>query len=72
MTQVELQKREPVPRGLARTAPVILSYGFRPFFLAATVWGALSMELRILEVSLGLGLGCVSGSAWHAHEMLFG
>ena len=72
MTQVELQKREPVPRGLARTGPVILSYGFRPFFLAATVWGALSMVLWILEVSLGLGLGGASGSAWHAHEMLFG
>ena len=73
MIQVEQQKREPVPRGLARTGPVILSYGFRPFFLAAGVWGASSMVLWILEVSLGLGLGGASGGvAWHAHEMLFG
>lgn len=61
-------KREPVPRGLGRTGPVILSYGFRPFFLGAGVWGALAMVLWVLDVSLGLGLG----SAWHAHEMLFG
>ena len=73
MTQVERLKRDPVPRGLARTGPVILSYGFRPFFLAAASWGAFSMVLWILEVSLGLGLGGASGgSAWHAHEMLFG
>lgn len=73
MTQVEHLKRQPVPRGLARTGPVILSYGFRPFFLAATVWGALAMALWIAEVSLGLGLGgALGGSAWHAHEMLFG
>lgn len=73
MTGIERLKREPVPRGLARTGPVILSYGFRPFFLGASIWGALAMALWILEVSLGLGLGGTSGgSAWHAHEMLFG
>ena len=65
---MDKSKREPVPRGLGRTGPVILSYGFRPFFLGAGIWGALSMVLWVLDVSLGLGLG----SAWHAHEMLFG
>jgi uncharacterized protein involved in response to NO len=73
MTQMERLKREPVPRGLARTGPVILSYGFRPFFLGAAVWGAMAMLLWIVEVSLGLGVGGASGGgAWHAHEMLFG
>ena len=73
MTQMERLKREPVPRGLARTGPVILSYGFRPFFLGAAIWGAMAMALWIIEVSLGLGLGGASGgAAWHAHEMLFG
>ena len=73
MTQMERLKREPVPRGLARTGPIVLSYGFRPFFLGASVWGAMAMALWIVEVSLGLGLGGASGgSAWHAHEMLFG
>ncbi len=73
MTHVERLKREPVPRGLTRTGPVVLSYGFRPFFLGAAIWGAMAMVLWIVEVSLGLGLGGASGgSAWHAHEMLFG
>lgn len=73
MTHVERLKREPVPRGLARTGPVVLSYGFRPFFLGAAIWGAMAMVLWIVEVSLGLGLGGASGGgAWHAHEMLFG
>lgn len=72
MTQVERLKRDPVPRGLARTGPVILSYGFRPFFLGAAIWGAVAMVLWILELLLGMGLGGGSGAAWHAHEMLFG
>ena len=29
----------PVPRGLGRTGPAVLSYGFRPFFLLAGSWG---------------------------------
>src|SRR5690606_11965064 len=73
MANVEKIKREPVPRGLLRSGPVILSYGFRPFFLGAAVWSAVAMVLWILEISLGLGLGgSLGGSAWHAHEMLFG
>ena len=72
MTQAAAQKREPVPRGLARTGPVILSYGFRPFFLGAACWGAIAMVLWVLEVSIGFGFGGASGAAWHAHEMLFG
>jgi uncharacterized protein involved in response to NO len=32
----------------------------------------MAMVLWILQVSLGLGFGGASGSAWHAHEMLFG
>ena len=73
MANVEKIKREPVPRGLLRSGPVILSYGFRPFFLGAAVWSAVAMVLWILEISFGLGLGgSLGGSAWHAHEMLFG
>ncbi|QQR36209.1 NnrS family protein [Devosia oryziradicis] len=73
MTMADKTKREPVPRGLARTGPVILSYGFRPFFLGAGIWSATAMALWIIEVSFGIGLGgSLGGSAWHAHEMLFG
>jgi uncharacterized protein involved in response to NO len=32
-------------RRLDYTGPALLSYGFRPFFLGAAVWAALSMAL---------------------------
>jgi uncharacterized protein involved in response to NO len=67
------KRRLPVPRGLAATGPVIFSYGFRPFFLAASVWAVLAMALWIgaltglIDVAGGYG-----ATAWHAHEMAFG
>lgn len=65
--------RTPVPRGLGRTGPVILSYGFRPFFLAAGVWGLGAMALWIVAMLGYFEIGGAYGaSAWHAHEMLFG
>lgn len=73
MTETAASRREPVPRGLGRTGPVILSYGFRPFFLAAGCWGVLAMALWIAHVSglMEVG-GTLGGLTWHAHEMLFG
>lgn len=66
-------KRKPVPRGIAHTGPVILAYGFRPFFLAAGLWAVLAMGLWISALALGLPIGQdYGGAAWHAHEMLFG
>lgn len=66
-------RRKPVPRGLAHTGPVLLSYGFRPFFLAAGVWAVLAMALWITALSADLPIGgSYGGPAWHAHEMLFG
>lgn len=51
----------------------MLSDGFRPFFLGAAVWGVVAMVLWVVELTLGLGLGGVTGGGtWHAHEMLFG
>lgn len=66
-------RRKPVPRGIAATGPVIFSYGFRPFFLAAAIWAVLAMTLWLgaltgfVEVA-----GDYGATAWHAHEMLFG
>jgi uncharacterized protein involved in response to NO len=73
MTDTHPIKRKPVPRGIARSGPVILAYGFRPFFLAAGLWAVLAMGLWIgaLAVDLPIGQG-YGGPAWHAHEMLFG
>lgn len=66
-------KRVPVPRGIARTGPVIFSYGFRPFFLAAGVWAIAAMALWIGALAAGWAIGgSYGGPYWHAHEMLFG
>jgi len=51
----------------------ILSYGFRPFFFAGAAYAALATPIWI-AVFLGFlsPSGPFSGTAWHAHEMLFG
>ena len=69
----ETIRRRGIPRGLRRTGPALLSYGFRPFFLGAGVWAVVSMALWIGGLALGLPLGGDYGAvAWHGHEMLFG
>ncbi len=66
-------KRQPVPRGIARSGPVIFSYGFRPFFLAAGLWAVAAMALWIGALISGWDVGgSYGGPYWHAHEMLFG
>ena len=73
MSQPASPKRTPVPRGIAHTGPVILAYGFRPFFLAASIWAVLAMGLWIAALAADLPVGESYGAAaWHAHEMLFG
>lgn len=46
--------------------------GFRPFYLLASVFAALSIALWALQFSGLLGQPYLSGAVWHAHEMLFG
>jgi len=66
-------RRTPVPRGIARSGPVIFSYGFRPFFLAAGLWAIAAMALWIGALAVGWEIGgSYGGPWWHAHEMLFG
>lgn len=65
--------RKPVPRGIARSGPAILSYGFRPFFLLAGIFAVLAMSAWIGALALGWEVGGEYGMVnWHAHEMLFG
>ena len=62
-----------IPRGLARTGPVLFSYGFRPFFLGAGVWAIAAMALWVRALAGGPQPGGAYGAAnWHMHEMLFG
>ena len=46
--------------------------GFRPFYLLASVFAALSIPLWALQFSGWLGKPYLDGALWHAHEMLFG
>jgi len=65
--------RKPVPRGIARSGPAVLSYGFRPFFLLAALFAVAAMAAWIGALTLGWEVGGSYGVLnWHAHEMLFG
>jgi len=46
--------------------------GFRPFYLLASVFAALSIPLWALQFSGLLSHAYLAGPVWHAHEMLFG
>lgn len=50
----------------------LFALGFRPFYLLASVFAALSIPLWALQFSGRLGLPYLAGPLWHAHEMLFG
>ena len=55
------------------SGPAFLSFGFRPFFLSAAVWAALSMAFWVLVLSGQLELlTAFDPLSWHAHEALFG
>ncbi|WP_159952318.1 NnrS family protein [Rhizobium sp. 18065] len=61
------------PRGLQQDGPVLLSYGFRPFFLGAGVWAIIAMILWLALLTQDFDFAHRYGqSNWHAHELLFG
>lgn len=55
------------PRGFA-----LLALGFRPFYLLASIFAALSIGLWAMQFTGLTSLAYLKGPAWHAHEMLFG
>lgn len=59
--------RPAAPRGLA-----LWQLGFRPFYLAAAVFAALSIGLWTLQMQGALSRAYLAGPVWHAHEMIFG
>jgi uncharacterized protein involved in response to NO len=62
------EPRPPVPgSGLA-----LWQLGFRPFYLLASVFAALSIPLWALQYGGLLPAPYLQGPIWHAHEMLFG
>ena len=67
----ETVSASPRPRG--ETLRTLLSYGFRPFFLAAGLWAAAALGLWIAMLDAGLRLPTrFEPLTWHIHEMLFG
>ena len=70
----ELQLKRP-----GRTAPppavpafALWQLGFRPFYLLASIFSALSVALWALQYSGWLAGAYLQGPLWHGHEMLFG
>jgi uncharacterized protein involved in response to NO len=63
---IDVAPRPPVP------AFALWQLGFRPFYLMASGFAALSIGLWALQFAGWLGGGYLPGPLWHAHEMLFG
>lgn len=60
-------------RGRRRGAAALLSYGFRPFFLGASIYGATAVPIWLWMFRSGVGqTGPFVSVTWHAHEMIFG
>ncbi len=66
LLHIEEPARAPQP-GFA-----LWALGFRPFYLLASVFAALSVPLWALQFSGLLGRPYLAGPLWHAHEMVFG
>ncbi len=57
----------------ARPAPVFLTVGLRPFFLAAGAWSAAAVAVWIAVLTTGVELPSrFDPLSWHIHEMFFG
>ena len=67
---LKIEELAPPPRAPAGWA--LWALGFRPFYLLAAVFAALSVPLWALQWSGWLGTPYLAGPLWHAHEMLFG
>jgi uncharacterized protein involved in response to NO len=62
-----------IPRYRSHVGPAILSAGFRPFFLVASIWTAAAIPLWLGAYAEGLALPTqLAPPIWHAHEMVFG
>jgi len=73
MSPAYLRIEEPRPRGAPPSGGFALwQLGFRPFYLLAGGFAALSVPLWALQFAGWLPRPYLHGPLWHAHEMLFG
>lgn len=63
---------EPAPRAHPSRGFALWQLGFRPFYLLASAFAALSIALWGLQFTGLLPAPYLAGPLWHAHEMLFG
>ena len=62
-----------IPQYRAHAGSVLLSAGFRPFFLAASIWAAVAIPLWLAVFAGEAEVpSALSSPVWHAHEMVFG
>ena len=63
----------PIPRLKANRGPVLLSYGFRPFFLFGAIYAGLAVLAWLPMFNGELELWTAFAPIdWHVHEMLYG
>lgn len=61
------------PRFPSYDGPAFLSYGFRPFFLSASLFAGLAVPVWVLIFAGASGADFLyPAREWHVHEMLFG
>jgi len=62
-----------MPRSQQSTMERIFSWGFRPFFLLASLYAGFGIVIWLLTVTAVWSPdGRLGGSIWHGHEMVFG
>ena len=57
---------------ISRFGDPLWRLGFRPYYLLAAVYSALSVSLWVAQYSGWLPSAYLQGPLWHGHEMLFG
>ncbi|MDH6590576.1 uncharacterized protein involved in response to NO [Variovorax sp. TBS-050B] len=60
------------PSAAAAPAFALWQLGFRPFYLLASAFAALSVALWAMQFAGWMPRAYLQGPLWHAHEMLFG
>jgi uncharacterized protein involved in response to NO len=62
-----------IPRHRPHAGLALWSAGFRPFFLAASLWATIAIPLWLAVYAGGLAVpSALSPVFWHVHEMVFG
>src|SRR5512141_773820 len=69
MLQIETPGRAPAPE---QRKFALFNLGFRPFYLAASIFAAIAILLWVAEYAGIIAPVLGRDPVWHAHEMLYG